>query len=225
MIETVVCPTCRRPLRVPETLLGQLVKCPACEQTFTATEDLEPARRPGLDRTRGDEPELDELEPVEEEPPSRRKSRRDREEDEDNRFKRRSRRRDDEDEDEDEKDEEDDRRGSRRRRRAQPPGKAQAVAIMTLVGGIVAVLVALVLACTCVGLFWPGTYFSLVCGILCIIKGAQLLSPSGRWEGPPTATAIMQIINVINLDLINVTLGILNLVFINDDEMRGYYRG
>jgi len=87
------------------------------------------------------------------------------------------------------------------------------------------VLVALVFAVTCVGLLWPGTYFSLVCGILCIVKGAQLLSPSGRYEGPPTVTAILQTINLINLDLVNVTLGILNLVFINDDELRGYYRG
>src|ERR1700728_1343098 len=50
MIDTVVCPACRRALRVPDTLRGQLVKCPACELTFTASEDLESApRRAGED--------------------------------------------------------------------------------------------------------------------------------------------------------------------------------
>ena len=48
MIDTVCCPACQRALRVPNDLLGQQVKCPACEQTFTAS-DLQPAawRPPG----------------------------------------------------------------------------------------------------------------------------------------------------------------------------------
>jgi predicted Zn finger-like uncharacterized protein len=36
MSDTVTCPSCQRTLRVPESLLGQLVKCPTCQQTFTA---------------------------------------------------------------------------------------------------------------------------------------------------------------------------------------------
>jgi predicted Zn finger-like uncharacterized protein len=43
MSDTITCPSCQRTLRVPETLLGQLVKCPTCEQTFTATLDAEAA--------------------------------------------------------------------------------------------------------------------------------------------------------------------------------------
>jgi hypothetical protein len=35
---TVSCPSCERTLRVPEKLLGQRVKCPACQETFTASE-------------------------------------------------------------------------------------------------------------------------------------------------------------------------------------------
>jgi predicted Zn finger-like uncharacterized protein len=30
------CPSCQRQLRVPDNLLGQLVKCPTCNETFTA---------------------------------------------------------------------------------------------------------------------------------------------------------------------------------------------
>jgi hypothetical protein len=203
MIDTVACPTCRRPLRVPNTLLGQLVKCPACEQTFTASEDLEPARRPGTDRS----PEVEELEPVDEHPPKR--------------SERRGRDWED-DRDEDGRDRLDIRRRSRKK--VEPPGKATAVAIMTLVGGIFAVLWSVVKLPFCFFLLWPGTYYGLIAGIFCIIKGAQLLSPTGRYEGPPTVTAILQIINLINLDLVNLTLGILNLVFIHDDELRRYYR-
>src|SRR5713101_1127304 len=36
MQNTVPCPSCHRELRVPDQLLGKLVKCPACSTTFTA---------------------------------------------------------------------------------------------------------------------------------------------------------------------------------------------
>src|SRR5260370_7054686 len=36
MQNTVPCPSCQRELRVPDQLLGKLVKCPACSTTFTA---------------------------------------------------------------------------------------------------------------------------------------------------------------------------------------------
>jgi predicted Zn finger-like uncharacterized protein len=37
MPEIVNCPQCERKLRVPDNLLGQLVKCPTCSTTFTAS--------------------------------------------------------------------------------------------------------------------------------------------------------------------------------------------
>jgi LSD1 subclass zinc finger protein len=33
------CPSCRRELQLPKDLLGKLVRCPACSQTFTGTND------------------------------------------------------------------------------------------------------------------------------------------------------------------------------------------
>jgi predicted Zn finger-like uncharacterized protein len=36
MTTTTACPSCSRQLRVPEDLLGRLVKCPSCSHTFTA---------------------------------------------------------------------------------------------------------------------------------------------------------------------------------------------
>jgi hypothetical protein len=38
----IACPSCEQPLRVPENLFGQLVKCPKCDTTFTATADSSP---------------------------------------------------------------------------------------------------------------------------------------------------------------------------------------
>jgi hypothetical protein len=33
----VACPSCSQPLRVPDNLIGEMVKCPKCESAFTAT--------------------------------------------------------------------------------------------------------------------------------------------------------------------------------------------
>ncbi len=37
MQNTIPCPSCQRELRVPDQLIGKLVKCPACSTTFTAS--------------------------------------------------------------------------------------------------------------------------------------------------------------------------------------------
>ena len=111
----------------------------------------------------------------------------------------------------------------------EKPGKVQAIAIMTLVGGILAVVLGasllLGLATTCIGLLWPGPYFSIVLGIMAIVKGSKLLGREDYLETAPRTIAIMQIINVINCDTINVVLGILTLVFLSDPEVDTYYQG
>ncbi|MBL8796644.1 MAG: hypothetical protein JNM56_22270 [Planctomycetia bacterium] len=105
-----------------------------------------------------------------------------------------------------------------------PPGKVQAIAVMTLVGGILAVLTAVGLLLTCYCAAWPGTYYSLVLGILAIIKGSALLGREAHRETAPRTIAIMQIVNIINLDIPNCVMGILSLVFLNEPEVRRYYR-
>jgi hypothetical protein len=107
------------------------------------------------------------------------------------------------------------------------PGKVQAIAIMTLVGGILALLLALGMGVGSVGVccLWPGTSYSLVLGILGIVRGSKLLSPEARWQPPPKGIAIMQIINIINFDIANCVLGILTLTFLNEPEVQRYFRG
>jgi hypothetical protein len=204
---TLACPSCGRPLRVPESLLGQMVKCPSCEHTFPAPdspEDAPPPRRPEPEPAREAEP-----------PPRRYEDRDD--------YRERVRRpagdyRDDYDDD-----------YERGRRGGEKPGKVQAIAIMTLVGGILATLLGVWLlvigAFTCVLLFWPGTYYSIVLGILAIIKGAQLLGPDAHRQAPPQAIAIMQIVNVVNGDLANCVMGILSLVFLGEKPVQRFFRG
>jgi hypothetical protein len=119
--------------------------------------------------------------------------------------------------------------------RPSVPGKCQAIAIMTLIGGILASIVGLVwLLYGLVGglatfgvlclMCLPAAY-SITLGVLAIIKGAKLLGQNGYLEAPPKTIAIMQIVNVICCDFTNMVLGIITLVFLNDPYVRGYYRG
>jgi hypothetical protein len=109
----------------------------------------------------------------------------------------------------------------------QKPSKVQAMSIMMLVGGIYALVHALGavaatgLAC-CV---WPGVYYAIVLGIMAIVKASPLLGETAYLQPAPKSIAIMQIINIINLDVVNCAMGIINLVFLNEPEVRRYFRG
>lgn len=116
----------------------------------------------------------------------------------------------------------------------RPPGQVQAIAYMTLAGGIVAILVGLgwgfnglltglfTFGIGCLMLF-PAT-FSLILGVMALMKASRLLGSNASHEGPPTTIAIMQIVNIISFDVINVVLGILILVFLNDPDVKRWYR-
>ena len=161
---------------------------------------------------------------------------------------------DDDDDDEAEDEEERPRRSGRRSRPSidrggdEKPGKVQGIGIMSLIGGIFSILVGVGLAagftiaglgaglgglaggcpcgfCGCLGLFWPGIYYSLVVGILAIIKGCLLLGSSAQQNYPPIYIGVMLIINIINADMVSLVLGILILVFCADEEVKGYLRG
>ena len=46
MSNTTTCPSCLRPLRIPDTLVGQQAKCPACGTIFLAKLDPDPPTTP-----------------------------------------------------------------------------------------------------------------------------------------------------------------------------------
>lgn len=205
---TISCPSCQRTLRVPENLLGQAVKCPSCGHQFAAPEQIEdePAPHPDSDRPSPADAREDEPRPSKRRAPA-----------------------DDYDEDYEE---------TPRRRRSRggaKPGKVQAIAIMMLVGGILATLISggtlayfgiLGVATMGIGLLcclWPGPYYGLVMGIMAIVKGSRLLSEKAHREPPPQGIGIMMIINIINGDFVNLTLGILVLVFLADQEVKDYF--
>lgn len=194
---TVHCDSCRRELRVPDELLGKLVKCPSCGHTFTAIEQ--------------DAVAVPVAGPADSAPPARPA-------DQPARPPRRV-----------EPDEEDD-DYERRPRSDQKPGKVQAIGIMMLIGGIMALITGA--SWLGAGVFsagmcclWPGGYYSLILGIMATVKGSQILGASARMQAPPKGIAIMQIINIINGDIPNCVMGILSLVFLNEPETNRYFRG
>jgi len=115
------------------------------------------------------------------------------------------------------------------------PGKLQAISIMTLVGGIIGVLVGLTYGCyfgmLTLATFGIGVFlmilpvYALIFGIMAIIRGSQMLgaNPMPAFKSAK-GIAIMQIVNIICCDLINMVLGIINLVFLNDPEVKDYLR-
>jgi len=211
MAHLLTCPECGKNLQVPENLLGSRVQCPECQHTFTATLPEEESA-PSKHKETSDPPAWNKKDTgvgV-----SKKTKRRD---DDDRR------RRDDDDDDFDD-------RPSRRRssgRGDDKPGKVTGIGIMMLIGGILGVMMFLALGGSSGGLccLWPGTYYSLVMGILAIIKGSAILGSNAQVNAPPTGIGVMMIINIINLDITNVVLGILVIVFCGDDEVKNYLRG
>jgi hypothetical protein len=62
-------------------------------------------------------------------------------------------------------------------------------------------------------------------GIMAIVAASPLLGENAHLQAAPRGIAIMQIINIINLDVVNCAMGIISLVFLNEPEVRRYFRG
>jgi hypothetical protein len=102
MAEIIECPQCHRKLRMDETVLGQTVQCPSCQESFTAALPNQPAPpprpRPNDDRPMYRPVEIDAPRPRYDSPPPPPRydappSRRRRYEDEDEDYPRSERRR------------------------------------------------------------------------------------------------------------------------------------
>jgi hypothetical protein len=145
--------------------------------------------------------------------------------------------RDDDDAYEDEYEDDRPSRRSKRSKSREKPGKVLAIAIMVLVGGILACLnsggvllyfgiqAVFTMGFGLVCCIYPPPYYGIVLGIMAIMKGTQLIGEKGHLQPPPKAIAIMMIVNIINFDVPNLVMGILVLVFLSDPEVESYYKG
>ena len=106
------------------------------------------------------------------------------------------------------------------------PGHVTAIGIMALVAGITAITMFLVLGGGSGGIccIWPGTYYSLVVGIIAIVHGAGILGEQASERPLPKNIAIMLIVNIINGDVTSLVLGIVMLVFCGEKDVIDYFR-
>jgi uncharacterized membrane protein YiaA len=98
------------------------------------------------------------------------------------------------------------------------PGKVIAIKVMMIVGAALALMFSVGLMISCFGLFWPGTYLALVTGIWGLVAGIK-----ADRERPPKAIPILQICLIANMDVTNLALGIVELVFFGDPEVAAHY--
>jgi cell division protein FtsX len=109
------------------------------------------------------------------------------------------------------------------------PGKFQAVAVMTLVGGIVSLLWTLLVAWAgltsllFVCCFIPSGLYSFIAGILITVQGARLLGQNAGPILPRTASAAtLLIVCILAFNPICLVLGVINHWLLNDAEVREY---
>lgn len=108
----------------------------------------------------------------------------------------------------------------------EKPDKVQAIAIITLVSGILNIIYGLTLsvgfAVTVVGLLClPLTIAPAVLGIFEVINGAKLMNTMPRKFNVKTI-AILEIITIITGAVPSAVAGILNLVFYDDPPVKQY---
>lgn len=107
------------------------------------------------------------------------------------------------------------------------PGRVNAIAGMTLAGGLIALAWPVVMGFASGGIFlcclFPCLLYSLVSGILITIQGVKLLGRNAAAALPRTGTsATLQICGVFACNPIGLILGILTHVFLRNDAVIDY---
>ncbi len=110
------------------------------------------------------------------------------------------------------------------------PGKVQAIGIMTLINGIFNILWALGITSTVVlgtlgiGLLCsPITILPGVLGIFEIVYASKLISNPPKPVNPGKTLAILEIVAILAGNYISLIVGIVALVFYNDNEVEAYF--
>jgi hypothetical protein len=110
---------------------------------------------------------------------------------------------------------------------SEKPGLVTAIAVMTLLNGIVnifwglTVSVALIWTLVC----WPIGILQTVLGIFEIIYAAKLLGNPPQPVQPGNNLAVMEIVCILTGNVFSMIVGILALVFYNDLTVKNYFAG
>lgn len=110
----------------------------------------------------------------------------------------------------------------------QKPGLVTAIAVMTLISGIINLFWGYVASVSAIGSFFgiiclPVTILPTILGIFEIVYAAKLLSNQPEPVQPSTAIAISQILMIFMGNIFSTIVGILLLIFFNDVTVRDYF--
>ena len=110
----------------------------------------------------------------------------------------------------------------------EKPGLVTAIALMTLVSGIINLFWGFVASATALGTIvgvvcLPVTILPTILGVFEIIFAAKLLSAQPQPVQPSTAIAVLEILTFMFGNIFSMIVGILVLIFYNDVTVRDYF--
>lgn len=108
------------------------------------------------------------------------------------------------------------------------PGLVTAIAVMTLLSGIINLFWGYVASASALGSFFgvvclPIAILPTILGVFEIIYAAKLLSTQPQPVQPSTSLAVFQILTFFMLNIFSAVVGILSLVFYNDVVVKQYF--
>lgn len=108
------------------------------------------------------------------------------------------------------------------------PSKIQIMAVLVLINGILNIvwggILALLGVFTIVGILCaPVLILPMVLGVFELIYALNLLAEPPKVKGPSQAIAILEICDIFFLNIFGVVVGVLSLIFINEEEIKDYF--
>lgn len=108
------------------------------------------------------------------------------------------------------------------------PAKVQTLAVLVLISGILNIvwggILALVGVLTLIGILCaPILLLPMVLGVFELIYALNLLADPPKVEKLSQTIAILEICDFLFLNVFGVVVGVLSLIFINDDEVKDYF--
>jgi len=110
------------------------------------------------------------------------------------------------------------------------PGKVESLAILLIISGLLNILgggiLALLIIIGTVGiglLCAPVLVLPMLLGVAEIVHGVNMMAEPPRVKEPSQAIAILEICSILFGNVFAVIVGVINLVFSNDQEVKAYF--